>query len=59
MRPIRQGRGRGGGATRGRNAHQKDKRDLTSLSDPFVVYLVGPGRLELPTNGLRVRCSTN
>ena len=40
-------------------APQTNKRGLASLPNPFVVLLVGPGRLELPTNGLRVRCSTN
>ncbi len=46
-------------AAAGMPTHQTDKRGLTSLSDPFAFCLVGPGRLELPTNGLRVRCSTN
>ena len=42
-------------AAAGMPTHQTNKRGLTSLSDPFAFCLVGPGRLELPTNGLRVK----
>ncbi len=31
----------------------------SGLSMAEAVFLVGRGRLELPTNGLKVRCSTN
>lgn len=38
--------------------HQKDKRGLPLPVDPFVFFLVGPDRLELSTNGLRVPPAT-
>ena len=51
-----------------RNCHQtvtvrtkKKARYLlnSELSKAEADFLVGRGRLELPTNGLKVRCSTN
>ncbi len=36
---------------------EKEKGSKPKL-DPFFI-LVGPARLELATNGLKVRCSTN
>jgi hypothetical protein len=46
------------------NVHDPEKEKAcyllgSRLSTTDAVYLVGRGRLELPTNGLKVRCSTN
>ena len=41
-------------------AHEKARYLLNSgLSMAGAGLVVGRGRLELPTNGLKVRCSTN
>ena len=40
------------------HAPQTDKRGLPFPTDPFVFHLVGPDRLELSTNGLRVPPAT-
>ena len=43
--------------------HRKCEKTRYLLNSGFfvacAVFLVGRGRLELPTNGLKVRCSTN
>ena len=38
--------------------HTETEKGLTMTANPLD-FLVGRGRLELPTNGLKVRCSTN
>ena len=42
-----------------RIAHAQKTKGSGIAAEPLALSMVGPGRLELPTNGLRVRCSTN
>ncbi len=37
----------------------KKKRGKQSLTAYPLLYMVGRGRLERPTNGLKIHCSTN